>query len=111
MNNLLFSACLVSAFIATVSAMQCYWGVSGYTGRPLWKRECGEEHCIKITDEKGVETRNCDLTSYCPKSGCASNHLGGKTCCCNSQLCNSSSRPFNCVIASLVSVLFNLLNR
>lgn len=102
-------------------------GVDGYNDHSLWKKECHGRQCIKwvgmeaavfpklfrIVDEPGVVTYNCDTTAYCrvscsrsekalseiKKTGCASNHLGGKTCCCDSQLCNSSAH-------SLFSIVF-----
>ncbi|KAK6021992.1 ET module [Ostertagia ostertagi] len=87
-------AVFLLALVCSAIAFQCYNGITTSDGNPSAKTDC-LSYCTKVVASVGDKTTynyGCDGTKMCTKNGCYSGIGGALTCCCGSDLCNSSTK-------------------
>ncbi|RCN30634.1 hypothetical protein ANCCAN_23593 [Ancylostoma caninum] len=88
---------LFAVLIATAYSLQCYSQQTNGVDKPTAKIDCtslNSKYCIKnYVSANGVSSASygCAPAASCSASGCTSPIKGATVCCCNSDLCNSSS--------------------
>ncbi|RCN47963.1 ET module [Ancylostoma caninum] len=103
-----------SLLIAGVFSLQCYSGISTVSDKhPTFNMTCAKvsEFCLKVSGSVKYNGKTLYQASYgcdvgtCLSPGCTD--LGSvKTCCCGTDLCNSSFRGGFSLIMLIVSIVF-----
>uniref|UniRef100_A0A6F7PXY1 UPAR/Ly6 domain-containing protein n=1 Tax=Haemonchus contortus TaxID=6289 RepID=A0A6F7PXY1_HAECO len=92
-------------------AINCYRGaIYNSTAKPTEQITCQMiNYCTKITAVLPVSlaTYGCDQSAaLCKINGCYDNQNGGLTCCCSTDLCNTSTNNLPVYLSAAFLILY-----
>ncbi|CAI2353262.1 unnamed protein product [Caenorhabditis sp. 36 PRJEB53466] len=114
----LLICCILFAFVHFSTCLECYHGTSSFKETTISRTSCGKKQCVKIVDEAGAAKYGCDDRNEC---GRALEYYGkvvcppsphvmhGKTCCCETSLCNSVKTITNASCSLILIILMVIM--